>query len=270
MTSFTELPLYAPNTSRRNNFVSFWELYETAARLQYGEGIRVIRIPRQEKMVNEIDFEVCVLSMGEPREVRRAIVDVNIKDYTNSGKEGQDESIIKVSKKTFNEDIDRYTFTTKRGINFGTGSKIGKTVMGLAVSGGSLHIAGTLDNTRSADHSDEVRYECSYQLEEKVTVPPGKHVRVKITSYAIKYEVDYTLKFSVCRDATIPLLYRTNCQHACFQICRSSGFVLVRDMISTLEDYNDEEASGMASFTQTGTLSWIGEGSTVDKEEELI
>ena len=46
--------------------------------------------------------------------------------------------------------------------------------------------------------------------------------------------------------------------------------MLVRDMISTLEDYNDEELSGMASFTQTGTLSWIGEGSTVDKEEELI
>ena len=38
--------------------------------------------------MKEIDFEVCVVSMErEPHGVRRTIVDINLKEYANRGKE---------------------------------------------------------------------------------------------------------------------------------------------------------------------------------------
>ncbi len=45
----------------------------------------------------------------------------------------------------------------------------------------------------------------NYEQEEKITVPPGKRVKAKITSYSVRYDMKYTLKFSVYRNVTVPV-----------------------------------------------------------------
>ena len=89
----------------------------------------------------------------------------------------------------------------------------------------------------------------------------------KITSYSNKYEMFYTLKLSVLRSATVPVLFRTKC---CLITHRNAGVVYVSDMISSLPNYNGQDVGNTASFMQTGTLSWIGEGCSVDKLEKPI
>ena len=242
---------------KADNFVTFWELYEHAAKARYGEDIQVIKTQFYRTKVNNIDFEVSVVKTdGEPREVRHTIVDINMKEFSNLGKE-QDETSVKIDKSSTKGN--RFSFSTTKGIDFGHDCNIGAKVMGLAAVG-SYGAAKREPN--------ELGFSFSYHHEEKITVPPGKRVKAKITTYSIKYEVDYTLKLSIKKDAFIPVMFRTKCQQFCLDMCRNNGSVLVRDMISTLPNYVQEDENGMSSFTQMGTLSWIGEGCTVDKKEE--
>ena len=267
---------YSPLTAaKKPDFVTFWELYECAAKTKYGDGIYVIKTSRHEKMVNEIDFDVSVVSMeAEPREARRTIVDINLKEYANSGKENQDETVVKAWKTSSKSEHNRYNFSTTKGIDFGSGGNIGAKVMGLAVAGGSMGITGHLNRSKSVTEgegfSDQTGVEFSYRQEEKITVPAKTRVKAKITTHAVKYEMHCKLKFSIDRNATLPLWYQTCCQLGCFGLCRSKGRVNVRDMISTLPDYNEGDEFGKASFTQAGNLSWIGEGCTVEKVEEAL
>ena len=269
MVEMSTLPLHS---AKKANYVTFWQLYENAAKAQYGDDIKIVHSEHHEKLVNEIEFELNVVDKeSEPHEATRTIVDINMKEYSNHGKEAQDETIVKMEKTSSTTKGDRYMFSTTTGVDFGVGGNIGAKVMGLAVAGGSLGISGHYNKVKSTtegtEMSSEQGYSFSYHQEEKITVPAGKCVKAKITTYRMKYEMEYTLKFSVRRDATIPLWYRTNCQRRCFGLCRSYGRVYIRDMISTLPDFNGEDEDDTASFTQTGKLSWIGEGCQVDKEE---
>ena len=252
-----------------NNHVTFWQLYERAARARYGEDITIIKTPLAERMVNNIEFQVTVVDKErEPREATRTIVGITTKEYSNRGKDTQDETVVKIYKTSPpTSKGERYSFFTTEGVNFGIGGNIAAQVMGLSITGGSLRITGQFSAT---EQSNEHGYSVSYHQEEKISVPPGTRVTAKIVSYSIKYEMFYTLKFSVKRSATVPLVYMSNCQRLCFRACRSSGVVYASDMISTLPNYNGEDADGTASFVQTGTLFWIGEGCSVDKLEESL
>ena len=143
---------------------------------------------------------------------------------------------------------------------------------GLATVGGSIGVSAKYNKSESMttenELSNQVGVSFSYNQEEKMSVLPGKHVKAKITTYSMKYEINYTLKLSVKKHTSIPVSFKTRCQRFLPDVCRSTGFVLVSDMISSLPDYVQEDEDGMSSFTQGGTLSWVGEGCTVDKTEE--
>lgn len=267
---------YSPSrAAKKDNYVTFWQLYERAAKERYGQDIRVIKSPFYEKKVNNIEFELSVVDKErKPREKTRTIVDINMKEYTNHGKESQDESIVRINKSSSATKGERYSFSTTKGVDFGIGGNIGAQVMGLAVAGGSLGITGNYNRSKSktegTEQSNEEGFSFSYEQEEKIAVSPGTRVEATITTYRMKYEMEYTLKFRVKRNSTIPVLYRTSCQQMCFGMCRSNGVVNVRDILSTLPDYNPEDEDDTASFTQKGTLSWVGEGCSVDKVEEPL
>lgn len=271
-----------PLTSQKN---TYWELYERTAKAKYGENITVIKTPFYEGRVNEIDFQLSLVYKDlRPREVTRTIVDINMKEYSNHGMEAQDETVVKAGKSSSKTKGERYTFSTTKGVNFGVGGGIGAQVMGLAVAGGSLGFNAKYDKNKSeteeTEQSNVEQSSFSYDQEEKITVPPGKHVKAIITTYSMKYEMIHKLKFSVKKNASIPVLYTNNIQQMCIgkwclgplftPCCRSGGFVLVKDMISCLDDYNGEDEDGTVSFTQTGTLSWVGDGCSVNKEEEPL
>lgn len=272
----TQMTTYSPQRApKKDSYVTFWQLYERAAKQRYGQDISVIKNQFYEKKVNSIAFELSVVDKDKkPREKTRTIVDINMKEYTNRGKEAQDETMVKMHKTSSKTKGERYHFSTTKGVDFGVGGNIGAQVVGLAVGGGSLGISGHYNKSKSktegTEQSSELGFSFSYNQEEKICVPPGTHVEATITTYSMKYEMDYVLKLKAKRNASLPVLYRTNCQQLCFGMCRSNGVVFVRDMISTLPDFNGEDEDETASFTQNGTLSWIGEGCSVEKVEEPL
>ena len=85
------------------------------------------------------------------------------------------------------------------------------------------------------------------------------HIKAKITTYT---EQGYTLKFSLPSSYTLSVAFKTACQRL---LC---GFniqtVTATELCSTLPGYRKE--AGKVSFIQKGTPSWVGEGSTIDKE----
>lgn len=199
-----------------------------------------------------------------------------MKEYSNRGTEAQDESLVRMEKKSSMNKGERYNFSTTAGINYGGGGKFGAKVMALGMAGGSFGISGHLDKSKSeteeTQQSNTEEFSFSYHQEEKIKVPAGKRAKAKITTYSMKYESQYTLKFSTSRDTTIPLWYKTKCQQMCLRICKRSSYgeVQVREMMSTLPNYNAEDENDTVSYMQTGILSWFGEGCTVEKVEESL
>ena len=251
------------------NTTTLWELYERAAKGKYGRNITVLKVPFTEDKVNNIDFDIIVADKEkEPREVTRTIVDINMKEYTNHGKEYEDETMVRVSKGSSTVKGNRYHFSTTKGVDFGVGANFGATVMNVAQAGVSAHFNMSKSTTEGTEVSDQKGFTFSYVQEEKIKIPPGKSANVKITTYSMKYEMNYTLKFSVKKTASIPVRYRTGWQQMFCGLCNSSGFVNIHDMITSLPNYNGDDEDNTASFTQDGTLSWIGEGCKVDKMEE--
>ena len=271
MTSYS--PASRAQKSAKEDTVTFWELYERAAKNQYGENIRVIKTPWAKKLIDDLNFEVSVVDAEQtPKETSRTIIDINMKEYTNRGQKEIDETMVKVSKSTSKTKGSRYSFSTTKGVNWGIGGNIGGQVMGLAMGGGSASISANYGRHKSTttgkEESEDNCFTISYEQEEKISVAPGTRVKARITSYTMKYEQRYTLKFSIPSSLNIPVTYRTRCQQMCFGICRNAGFVNITQMLQTLPNYCIEE--GMATFTQDGILSWIGEGSSVDKSEEPL
>ena len=253
--------------------VTFWNLYEHAAKNQYGDNIRVVKTPWATKQLEDLSFEVSVVSADmNPTESRRTIIDINMKEYTNRGKREVDETMVKVSKSASKSKGSRYSFSTTKGVNWGIGGNIGAQVMGLAMAGGSASVSANYGRQKSTttgeEQSEDSSFTFSYEQEEKISVPPGTQVKARITTYSVKYEQKYTLKFSISSTLNLPVIYRTRCQQMCFGICRNTGFVNVAQMIRTLPNYCTED--GKATFTQDGILSWVGEGCNVDKCEEPL
>lgn len=261
---------YSPRQKAGKTDGTMWQLYERAAKAKYGRNIRVIKTKPNEAKVDSIPFQVVVTGMdGKPREVSRVIADINMKEYKNLGKE-QDETAVHITNTTHQTEGSRHSFTVKNGSDFGLSSTIEANVMGF----GKIGIGGSFNKKKEKTKEDEVSSESgvsfTYHQEEKITVPPGKEVKAEITTYSMKYEVDYTVQLRVRKDATLPVLYRTWCQHHFCYLCRQYGSVLVRDVLSTLPNYIQEDENGMVSLTLRGTLSWSGEGCSVEKTERDI
>ena len=271
-----DMAKYSPRSKKDHDTrVTFWQLFEQAAKQRYGQNIRVVKTELYETKVNNIDFQLSVVDKDpKPSEKTRTIVDINMKEYVNHGKVAQDQSIVQINKKSSKTEGDRYTFSSTQGVKFGFGGNIGAQVMGASVAGGSIGVSGNYEKSKSTTEGTEKSStegsEYSYNQEEKIVVPPGTHVNATITTYQMKYEMKYTVKLSVDRNAFLHMVYKTPCQHLCFGVCRSSGYVNIRDMFSTLPNYNPEDEDDTASFTQDGVLSWVGEGCRVEKFEEPL
>ncbi len=272
MTSYSSAASRAQKPAKEDT-VTFWELYERAAKNIYGENIRVIKTPWARKQIDDLNFKITVAEAEQtPKETSRTIIDINMKEYTNRGQKEVDETMVKVSKSTSKTKGSRYSFSSTKGVDWGIGGNIGGQIMGLAMAGGNASISANYGRHKSTttgqEESEDNSFTLSYEQEEKISVPPGTHVKATITSYSVRYEQRYTLKLGILSSLNIPVTYRTRCQQMCFGICRNSGFVNVTQMLQTLPNYCVEE--DMATFTQDGILSWVGQGSSIDKSEEPL
>ena len=273
MTSYSPAATSRAQKPAKGDTVTFWDLYERAAKNMYGENIRVIKTPWAKQQVDNLSFTITVANAEQtPKETSRTIIDINMKEYTNRGQKEIDETMVKVSKSTSKTKGSRYSFSTTKGVDWGIGGNLGAQIMGLSMVGGNASISANYgrhkSKTTSQEESEDNCFTISYEQEEKISVPPGTRVKATITSYSVKYEQRYTIKLSILGSLNLPVTYRTRCQQMCFGICRNSGFVNIKQMLQTLPNYCVEE--DMATFTQDGILSWIGQGSAIDKSEEPL
>ena len=86
-----EMATSSPRRKKDSDKVTYWELYERAAKQRFGQNIRVVKTKYYEDKVNNIDFQITVIDKEEnPKEKTRTIVDVNMKEYVNTGQTESD------------------------------------------------------------------------------------------------------------------------------------------------------------------------------------
>ena len=244
---------------------TLWGLYVAAAKRSFGRSIKVLKPLWIEQQLNNLSFDLSIESADiEPRETRRTVVDVNTKDFTNLSEKEVDETMIKIRKSATETNLTRYTFLGRTGLVWGLGENIGAQVMRLAVGGGCVRVS--IGYQQRYKHNEQDDFEFSYNQEERITIPPMSQVKVKVTTYLKKYEQGYTLKFSLPSYLMIPVVYQTKCQQmfGCCCCRYTRRYISPAQLCQNLPNYQEE--GGYVSFVQPGTLSWVGEGSTVHKE----
>ena len=169
MDSGMEMNSYSPANSSlqhaKADQVTFWELFERAAKAQYGANVRVIKTPWTTSLLDNLNFELSVASVdSEPQETRQTIVDINMKEYTNNGQKEVDETMMKVQKSTSRSQGNRFSFSTTKGVNWGIGGNIGAQVMGLAMGGGSVGVNANYGRQKSTIAGSEQLADTSFSF----------------------------------------------------------------------------------------------------------
>ncbi len=258
----TELTTFAGQSQT----ATFWDLYVSAAKFMYGDNIVVLRKPWVLDILDNISFAIYVESTGQQViEKTRTVVDITTKEYTNRSYQEVDETLLRVKKNRFSSKESQYQFRPLNGVNWGMGGNIGAKVMGLSMSGG-YSVVGGYNTHKSSSHAFEADFNFSYEQEERIKVPPLSHMKATMTSYIIKYEQEYTLRFCIPSAYEFPVMYKNICNQ---MFCsNTTGNVTASQLLLTLPHFKDEY--GMASFVQQGFLSWMGEGIKVDKNMTLL
>lgn len=263
----TEMSSYPVTSSK---VTTLWDLFEKAAKAQYGNSIKVIKTKWATQKLDNMEFTMTIETFDkEPKEASRTIVDINMKEYTNRCEKEVDETLVRLKRSSSRSTEDGYQFSSTKGVNWGIGGNIGAQVMG-AMAGGNVGISANYGRQKSETHQTSQTmgsdFTSSYEQEEKIRVPPMSRVIAKITTYSMKYERGYTLRLSIPSTVRFPVVYKTRCQQS---FCGAkSGHITAARLLQSLPDYREKEAK--VSFIQTGTLSWMGEGSSIDKTVEPV
>ena len=251
--------------------VTMWEVFERAAKNKFGYNIRVVKARWVTKQVEDLSFEITVVKADPaPTEKSRTIADINMKEYFNPSDTSVDETTVRITKKNTRSLESRYQFSTTKGVSWDVGGNIGAQVMGLATAGVSGSIGGSYGRQKSTTSENEQSqahgFEIGYEQEEKIYVQPHTKVKATITTYAMKYEQGYTIKLGLPKDVTLNLMYKNRCNQ---WFCGASwGRISASELLNELPGYSEEDDK--VSFLQEGTLSWIGEGSKVEKIVEPL
>lgn len=259
--------------------VSWWQLFEKGAKYRYGSDIEVLRTESSEndltRFVEDLEFTV-IQSDAEPLITRPTIIDVTTKEVVNLGQTEKDETTIRVGKNSTLSYGTRYHFKTSEGVRFDRKYNFGARVVGLAMIGGFMRVG---EDRSTTDRSYNMALQFDYRQEEKLIVPPRTKVKLKITTLSKKFRQDYTLEFDTPRSRYVNVSYLTKCQQNCRDnwccfgcgccCCQPKrGVVFAADILRTLPNFKD--GGGICSFTQKGTLTWIGESSNTEKTEIAV
>ena len=253
--------------SSENHQVTMWDMYITAAKFMFGDNITVFRTPLLIQSLSNLCFTIRVEAADQQiMEKTKTTVDITTKEYSNHSEKEMDQTQIKVKKNYTTSKESQFHFSPSNGVNWGIGGNIGAKVMGLSMSGGSAMVGGMYSKYQSRAEDFNADFHFSYRQEEKVNIPPLSRVKVKITSYAIKYEQSYTLRFSIPASYLIEVKYQTRYNRIC---CGThTGYITAAQLLQTLPSYHEQ--NGMSIFYQHGVLSWMGEERNVDKIVEQI
>lgn len=227
--------------------------------------------------VNDLLFTV-VDSAPEPTASRPTIIDTTFKVFTNQGWKANDETTVQVGKNAPAVAGTRYHFFIEQGVSFDHKQNLGVQIVSLSMSGGHMRVGAPIE---AKDEQYNIALQFQYRNEEKIVVPPRTKVTASIKTSTTKYSQAYTLEFSIPRSRFIHVVYFTKAQKwirriccgckSCFCCCckPKEKLIYAADLLQTLPNFMDR-ADGYCSFTLNGTLTWIGEGCSVDKLEAQL
>ena len=102
--------------------------------------------------------------------------------------------------------------------------------------------------------------------EEEVEIPAGKRVVVTMTSYRVRYKLEYTMEYKIPKATKIRISFgRYGIGLPC---CISSGALTASQVMHTLPGYREDEE--FVYFTQEGELRWIADRMVVEKTVEPL
>ena len=250
--------------------VTQWDFLVNAAKVRFGRKVKVLRTSPSVEALNRFfeDLQFSVLYHdAEPTETRNTVIDIHTKVYVNKSNDERDETVTQVSRPGSITHGNRYHFTPISGLTFNFGKDIGAQIVGLAAIGGNL---GVKEDSAATDqhHKMSSDFHFEYKQEEKISVPPNRKVKAKITTLTIKYEMRYTLEFKIPSSRFVNVTYLNRFQKFLCGLCRSCKPVYAADILQDLPNFREE--NGWCYFQQVGILTWIGENCNVEKTEEPL
>ena len=245
-------------------------------------GAKLVRTPHYEVLKSEFESSLVrdarivddeKTNNPRPVVVSKILVDVNEKIYDNRAGTGKtDATTVKIVKKLETGEAFSYEQETTSGLEWGAGTNIGAQ-FGLPSVGGiggpSVNLSGGLNasfkktksttTTESTTKTSTVGQESHH--EETVEIPPGCKVKVTMTSYRIKYKLEYTMEYKVPKSRQLQVRYNIAC---CLALCYPSITLTAEDILKYMPGFH--VVGQYVIFRQKGWLKWVADRMEVDKE----
>lgn len=270
---------------KKSEKIKWEDLLTNATRELYGRSARTrktwITDRDKEAFLQKLFSDAKNINPRRPEEISKNIVDVNEKVYLNHEKgqdetkgkdetERKDKTKVTIVNTVENTEGHNYQQSTTSGVEWGVDAKIGLQ-FGLPAFGGvKPEIGGSFKKTRLKTETFEKKSENKVTQaahhEEEVEIPAGSKVTVNMTSYRVRYKLDYTMEYKIAKSAKI----RISFQRYGFSLpcCINSGVLTASQVMRELPGYREDEE--FVYFTQEGELRWIADRMEVEKTVEPL
>ena len=247
------------------------QLLQNAARRVYGRGIRLRRTwitdQNKQKFIDLLFSDARCIDDKEPEEISKIRVDVNEKVYSNDGPQQKedDETTVRIVNTAENTEGHNYKQETTKGLEWGASANVGLQFglpqFGTGVKGG---IGGGFkkhsSQTQTYEKTNENKVGQEAHHEEKVKIPPGAKVVVRMTSYRVRYKLDYTMEYKISKRQQIHIRFDRSLGLPC---CAGTGSISASELLRELPGYREDEE--FVYFTQEGELRWTADRMDVKK-----
>ena len=254
---------------KKNHETTEWNvLLLRAVRRRYGSSKALLNSPytlnSKEVFLKRLFADAKNINPREPEEISKNIVDVNEKIYTNTGG-CEDETIVKVVNSVENSEDHNYQETTTKGIQWGVNANVGLQFGLPQVGGGSgsgglgVNFQRTNVHSVTQEKTKTEKVEQQSHHEETLTIPPGKKAIITMTSYRVRYKLDYTMEYKIAKSEGVQVRLDT----LGLGLCHRMGFVSASELMGALPGYREDEE--FAYMCQEGELRWIADRMVVKK-----
>ena len=203
-----------------------------------------------------------VVDPKEPQEISANTVDVNEKIYTNTGGY-EDETTVKIVNMEENTEGRNYREVTSKGIKWGVDANVGLQFGLPHVLNVGGEIGSSYERSKvlavTKEKSKEQKHKRQSHHEETLSIPPGKKATLRMTSYRVRYKLDYTLEYKIAKKDGVVVR---------MDLCGlglhyTSVFVSASQLLHPLPGYREDEE--FVYFIQEGQLRWIADRVVVSK-----
>ena len=254
---------------KKSETIEWDDLILKAAKGQYGRRTRIVPTlagkHEKDSFMAALFNDAKSVNPQDPVEVSKNTVDVNEKIYSNTDGE-EDSTTVKIINAVENTEGHNYQQSVTKGIQWGANANVGLQFglpqVGMGIGGG----AGlNFQRQRSTMFVNEKKKENTAKLEshheETVKIPPGKKATVRMTSYRVRYKLDYTMEYKISKSAFMRIKVDT-CGLG-LPLCTRMVYITAPQLLQYLPGYREDDEC--VYFRQDGELRWIADRMEVKK-----